>query len=230
MSDARLRELERRFLASRDPQDEATWLVERVRVGRLRPERLELAGLCGHTAARTALLALRGPAADPVAAGVIPPPDDLGRLLLALDARDPAACARAALTLARAVAAVDRPLCGQDGAPDPAQAADLAVETALRAAEALLRAPSPLAGALAARAARALTRRSEPRAWAALRAATAAARLVDAPRLAGEWNERVGEDAAELAAAAWMAGLDQAATLGRVRAEVAAWAIGAEAA
>lgn len=221
MSDARLRELERRFRASRDPQDEVAWLVERVRVGRLRPERLELAGLCGHSAARSALQALRGPAADPVAAGQIPPPDDLGRLLLALDAREPAACARAALALARVLAASDareRPR----GDPE--------VEDALLAAEALLRAPTRQAGVRAARAAGALTRRSEPRAWAALRAATAAARLVGAPRLAGEWNERVGEDATELAQAVWMAGLDPSVTLRRVRAEVAAWAIGAEAA
>lgn len=215
MSDQQLRELWRRWRSTGDAGDEATWLVASVRAGALRPERLELAGLCGRPAARAALVLLRGAAADPVAAGAIPPPQDLGRLLLALDARDGFACARAALTLARGVVAAD-----------PAPGQDAPVDEALAAAEEVLRAPSPAAGALATHRAAALVRRAEPRACAALRAATAAARLVGAPRLRGEWNERVVEDANELAVAAWMAGLDPTAMLRRVRSEVAAWAIG----
>ncbi len=51
MSDARLRELERRWKETGSPDDEAAYLLERVRVGDLTRERLELAAYCGHEAA-----------------------------------------------------------------------------------------------------------------------------------------------------------------------------------
>ena len=51
MSDARLRELERRWRESGSVEDEAAYLRERVRVGDLRQDRLELAAYCGHEAA-----------------------------------------------------------------------------------------------------------------------------------------------------------------------------------
>lgn len=219
MSDAQVRELERRWRATGAPEDQAAWILARVRTGELRIERIELAALCGEAGARAALVALRGAGADPVASGAIPPPEDLGRFLQALDARDPLACARAALELARCVVAAD-----------PSPGADPEVEAALTAAEAVLVDPSPLRGADAAHAADALRTRAEPRAWAALRAATAAARVVGAPRLRGEWNERVGEDAFDLAFHTWVAGLPQLPILRRVQAQVAAWAIGAIAA
>ncbi len=55
MSDARLRELERRWKETQSPDDEAAYLLERVRVGDLTRERLELAAYCGHERARQAI-------------------------------------------------------------------------------------------------------------------------------------------------------------------------------
>jgi hypothetical protein len=52
MSDARLRELERRWKESGSPDDEAAHLQERARIGDLTRDRLELAAFCGHEAAR----------------------------------------------------------------------------------------------------------------------------------------------------------------------------------
>ncbi len=52
MSDEKLRELERRFKETGSVEDEAAWLVERVRVGDLTQERLELAAYLGHEPAR----------------------------------------------------------------------------------------------------------------------------------------------------------------------------------
>ncbi|MCO5166705.1 MAG: hypothetical protein M9894_10105 [Planctomycetes bacterium] len=50
MSDARLRHLERTCRDSGSVADEAAWLRERVRLGRLDPERLALAATLGHEA------------------------------------------------------------------------------------------------------------------------------------------------------------------------------------
>ncbi len=55
MSDARLRELERRWKETNSPDDEAAYLLERVRVGDLTRERLELAAYCGQEGASRAL-------------------------------------------------------------------------------------------------------------------------------------------------------------------------------
>ena len=55
MSDARLRELERRWRESGSTEDEAAYLRERVRVGDLTQERLELAAYCGNAASIAAL-------------------------------------------------------------------------------------------------------------------------------------------------------------------------------
>lgn len=52
MSDAKLRELERRWRETGSVDDEAAYLSERVRTGDLRREHLELAALCGSEAAR----------------------------------------------------------------------------------------------------------------------------------------------------------------------------------
>jgi hypothetical protein len=54
MSDAKLRELERRWKETGTVEDEAAYLLERVRVGDLSRERLELAAYCGHEGARRA--------------------------------------------------------------------------------------------------------------------------------------------------------------------------------
>lgn len=56
MSDADLRELERRFRASGSVDDEAAWLRARVRTGVLEIRNLELAANCGHEAAQIAAL------------------------------------------------------------------------------------------------------------------------------------------------------------------------------
>ena len=52
MSDARLRELERRWKETNSPDDEAAYLLERVRVGDLTRERLELAAYLGNAGSR----------------------------------------------------------------------------------------------------------------------------------------------------------------------------------
>lgn len=53
MSDTKLRDLERRWKETGAVEDEAAYLLERVRVGELTRERLELAAYCGHEAACT---------------------------------------------------------------------------------------------------------------------------------------------------------------------------------
>jgi len=55
MSDAKLRELERRWKETGSVEDEAAFLLERVRAGELSQERLELAARLGAQAANTAL-------------------------------------------------------------------------------------------------------------------------------------------------------------------------------
>lgn len=55
MTDARLRESERRWKETGALEDEAQYLRERVRAGELQADRLEVAALCGDEAARTAL-------------------------------------------------------------------------------------------------------------------------------------------------------------------------------
>lgn len=55
MSDERLRELERRARETGAADDQAAWLVERLRMARLTRRRLEAAAHCGHEGARLAL-------------------------------------------------------------------------------------------------------------------------------------------------------------------------------
>jgi hypothetical protein len=55
VSDEKLRELERLWKESGAVEDEAAYLLERVRVGDLTQERLELAAYCGQRGARAAL-------------------------------------------------------------------------------------------------------------------------------------------------------------------------------
>lgn len=52
MSDERLRELERRARETGAADDQAAWLVERLRRGRLSTRKLEAAAHCGHEGAR----------------------------------------------------------------------------------------------------------------------------------------------------------------------------------
>ena len=54
MSDEKLRAAERRWKESGAAEDEAAFLLERVRVGDLTQERLELAAYCGHEGAALA--------------------------------------------------------------------------------------------------------------------------------------------------------------------------------
>jgi hypothetical protein len=65
--DERERELERRFRASGASDDEAAWLRERLRAGRIPTERLRLAAVVGHPAACRALGC--EPLVDPAALG-----------------------------------------------------------------------------------------------------------------------------------------------------------------
>lgn len=71
MSDQRLRAAERKR-----HEDEAAWLVERLRMGSLTRERLDLAAWCGHDAA--------------IRAGGTPGPDDPEAWLRGLEVFDPA--------------------------------------------------------------------------------------------------------------------------------------------
>lgn len=50
MTDARLRELERRWKETGAVEDEAAYLLQKVRAGALTQERLELAAYCAHEA------------------------------------------------------------------------------------------------------------------------------------------------------------------------------------
>lgn len=68
VTDSKLRELERRWKESGSVEDEAAYLLERVRVGDLATEKLELAAYCGHEGARLALgeqAPAMGPPIDP---------------------------------------------------------------------------------------------------------------------------------------------------------------------
>ena len=55
MSDDKLRELERRWKETGSVEDEAAYLLERVRAGELTRERLELVAYCGHRGAAVAI-------------------------------------------------------------------------------------------------------------------------------------------------------------------------------
>lgn len=65
MTDSRLQELKRAWEASGSVEDEAAYLRERVRVGDLTQERLELAAYCGHEGAgRATELVSKEPSQD----------------------------------------------------------------------------------------------------------------------------------------------------------------------
>lgn len=87
MSDERLRTLEQRFRESGQVEDEAAWLVERIRVGGLSRAQLNLAASLGYPAARAALDRS--------------PEHDLGRALEAMRGAERQLRARVALALAR---------------------------------------------------------------------------------------------------------------------------------
>ncbi len=92
MSDEKLRELERRFKETGSVEDEAVWLKERVRVGDLTQERLELAAALG---AVSAALAMDEPRQEP--------PEDRAALMSILRESGDGALARGAIAVARAV-------------------------------------------------------------------------------------------------------------------------------
>lgn len=118
MSDARLRELERRWRASRSVTDEAAYLAELVRSGGLVKERLALAAHCGHPAA---VMALPGSAA-------VPSLDEAW--VRGLERAGRAALVRASIAATRAALAAEL----QPGAETPRTLAALAlVESCLRA-------------------------------------------------------------------------------------------------
>ncbi len=65
MSDQRLRDLERRWRQTGAIEDEAAYLLERLRTGGLSRENVRLAAVCGHTAAAIAMsLPLTDPPID----------------------------------------------------------------------------------------------------------------------------------------------------------------------
>lgn len=92
MSDERLRELERRWKETDSVEDEAAYLLERVRIGELTQERLELAAYCGQEASRLAL----GPKEHDL-------PGDLEEWVLGLARWGCTACGIAALGVAELV-------------------------------------------------------------------------------------------------------------------------------
>lgn len=95
MSDDARRAGQRRFQGSGDPADEARWLTEEVRAGRLEPERLALAAYLGHG---PALGALGVASAD----GVEASPEALLRWLSGLDREGRRALVAAAVGMLRA--------------------------------------------------------------------------------------------------------------------------------
>jgi hypothetical protein len=116
MSDTRLREQERRWRETGSLQDEAAYLLERIRSGDLDRDRLELAAYCCHPAAMIALEASR-------------PPPDLFEWAVGLN-RWPMAGERAALEACRV--AVSESV-KHEG---PSQFSDEFFETSLAAIEA----------------------------------------------------------------------------------------------
>lgn len=82
MSDERLRDLERRWKETGSVEDEAAWITERMRVGMLAQDRVELAAYCGHQAARKAL-----------GRDACETPEDLEEWIRGLPAQQSVACA-----------------------------------------------------------------------------------------------------------------------------------------
>lgn len=127
MTDGRIRALERRAARTGGADDEAAWLLARLRAGDLAPARVHLLVHLGYPAAR---LATGAPVDDAPPRGVVA----ARRWAVGLGAFGREACARAALALARACAA------GLASAP---RHLDRAVVTdVLAAVEAALTSPS----------------------------------------------------------------------------------------
>lgn len=129
MSDARLRELERRMAAG-DSGARTEWLLERLRAGQLDPEALELAAFAADGAARAAL----GPAAPSRA------PDAPEPLARSLSRFGPRACVLAGVLGGEAAIAA--------AAEGPAEGRELA-RAALTAARAWIACPCPVHAAQA---------------------------------------------------------------------------------
>jgi hypothetical protein len=70
-ADASLRELERRWRATRDPHDGALWLAGCVRSGALREEDLRLAAWAGDAAAKGAMPLAPSPIGEPDPVGLV---------------------------------------------------------------------------------------------------------------------------------------------------------------
>lgn len=119
MTDARLRDLERRWKETSAPQDEAVYLLERVRIGDLTQERLELAAYCWHKGARATISAA-------------PPPSDFLKWIEGFTRWGNRGVAAAALALAQAVLPFIT-----------VETGDRSLEPVLVAGEAYLRNPSP---------------------------------------------------------------------------------------
>ncbi len=202
MTDEELRRLERRWRKTNALEDETRYLLERVRVGALTRERLELAAYCGHSGARRAT-------AQTVGSGL-----DLLPWLLELQRRDPQAALRAAVTIGRLVLPVWESVFPLD--PRPA--------TALAAADAVLRSESDSmervgAAADEANDAFAETGRTAPRASFAAGCASAVADF--AGGAVGEVVSVV-ETARQAGGESW----SDERVLASLQAELARWALG----
>lgn len=95
MADSRLRQLQRDAASGGDLEAEARFLLERVRVGKLPAERLELAAYLGDPAAR---LAVSVPGPDPTAPWTR---DELAGWVVGLRRWGKVSCVRAAVAAAR---------------------------------------------------------------------------------------------------------------------------------
>lgn len=98
MSDQALRDLDRRRRETGSPDDDARWLLARVRAGGLARDRLELAAELGHPGALLALGRAAGPPVGP-----------LGPWVAALARRDVRAAVRVGLACARLAASAGAP-------------------------------------------------------------------------------------------------------------------------
>lgn len=117
MTDTRLRQRERKWKETGAVEDEAAYLLERVRVGDLEKERLELAAYCGYGAAGIALT------------GELPKaPSNPGAWLARIEALEPPLRARALIGVGRLFLSAE----GESLAASRREVMEQAVESAER--------------------------------------------------------------------------------------------------
>lgn len=213
MADEQLRDLERRFRSTGALDDERRWLAERLRAGRLSRERLEVAALVGHEAARAALGAHPSPGSPSPGS-----PEGFDAWLAALEARGLDVTAGSTLALARLLVE-----------PAPREGAAAPFWAVVEAGEAWLAAPTPQAQKALSEACKAAAHISVPFRVASgglsIRLALAFQGCVrDLPRAAAR-GRRGALALAPVVRQALTAGLTEAAIREALRAVLVRWAL-----